>query len=46
MAKPMALSGNFAAAYATKQINPHVVAAYPITPQTLMMEKFSEYVAN
>jgi pyruvate ferredoxin oxidoreductase alpha subunit len=46
MAKPMALSGNFAAAFATKQINPHVVAAYPITPQTLMMEKFSEYVAN
>jgi len=46
MAKPMALTGNFAAAYATKQINPHVVAAYPITPQTTMMEKFSEYYAN
>ncbi|MHC1608952.1 MAG: pyruvate ferredoxin oxidoreductase [Candidatus Methanofastidiosia archaeon] len=46
MAKPMAISGNFAAAYSAKQINPHIVAAYPITPQTLMMEKFSEYVAN
>ncbi|HPR42185.1 MAG TPA: pyruvate ferredoxin oxidoreductase [Candidatus Methanofastidiosa archaeon] len=46
MAKSMALTGNFAAAYATKQINPHVVAAYPITPQTTMMEKFSEYYAN
>lgn len=46
MAKPMAMAGNIAAAFATKQINPHVVAAYPITPQTTMMEKFSEYVAD
>jgi pyruvate ferredoxin oxidoreductase alpha subunit len=46
MGKTLALAGNFAAAYATKQINPQVVAAYPITPQTTMMEKFSEYVAN
>lgn len=46
MVRSMALTGNFAAAYSTKQINPHVVAAYPITPQTTMMEKFSEYVAN
>ncbi|MBN1786041.1 MAG: pyruvate ferredoxin oxidoreductase [Candidatus Methanofastidiosa archaeon] len=46
MARSMAMAGNIAAAYSTKQINPHVVAAYPITPQTTMMEKFSEYVAN
>ncbi|MHC1605405.1 MAG: pyruvate ferredoxin oxidoreductase, partial [Candidatus Methanofastidiosia archaeon] len=46
MAKSMALAGNFAVAYAAKQINPEVVAAYPITPQTTMVEKFSEFVAN
>ena len=42
----MALTGNDAAAYALKQINPDVVAVYPITPQTEMMHKFAEYVAN
>lgn len=41
-----ALTGNEAVAYAMKQINPEVVASYPITPQTTIMEKFSEYVAN
>ncbi|MFQ6088462.1 MAG: pyruvate ferredoxin oxidoreductase [Candidatus Methanofastidiosia archaeon] len=29
-----------------RQINPDVVAGYPITPQTLSIEKFSEYVAD
>lgn len=43
---PMTLLGAHAAAYAMKQINPDVVAAYPITPQTPIMEKFSEYVAD
>ena len=33
-------------AYAFKQINPDVVAAYPITPQTDLVQKFSEYVAD
>jgi pyruvate ferredoxin oxidoreductase alpha subunit len=28
------------------QVNPDVVAAYPITPQTALMEEFSTYVAN
>jgi pyruvate ferredoxin oxidoreductase alpha subunit len=42
----VALTGNDSAAYAIKQINPDVVAAYPITPQTEMMHKFAEYVAN
>ena len=46
MAERMALTGNDSAAYALKQINPDVVAAYPITPQTEMMHKFAEYVAN
>lgn len=44
MRKPM--TGNEAAAYAMMQINPDVVAAYPITPSTQVVEKFSEYVAN
>nr|ADM95005.1 hypothetical protein [uncultured Atribacterota bacterium] len=42
----VAVTGNEAAAYAMKQINPDVVAAYPITPQTDVVEKFSEYVAD
>ncbi|MBI5206715.1 MAG: pyruvate ferredoxin oxidoreductase [Candidatus Firestonebacteria bacterium] len=46
MRKKVALTGNEAVAYAMKQINPDVVAAYPITPQTAMMEKFAEYVAD
>jgi len=29
-----------------KQINPDVVAAYPITPQTSLMEKFAQFVAD
>ncbi|MDP6049242.1 MAG: pyruvate ferredoxin oxidoreductase [Candidatus Bathyarchaeota archaeon] len=40
------LNGDESAAYATKQVNPDVVAAYPITPQTIIVERFSEYVAN
>lgn len=44
--KVMALTGNEAVAYAMKQVNPDVVAAYPITPQTSLMEKFSEFVAD
>ncbi|MCW4036136.1 MAG: pyruvate ferredoxin oxidoreductase, partial [Candidatus Bathyarchaeota archaeon] len=35
-----------AAAYSAKQVNPDVVAAYPITPQTIIVERFSEYVAD
>ena len=46
MAEKMALTGNDSAAYALKQINPDVVAAYPITPQTELMHKFAAYVAD
>ncbi|MCK4283009.1 MAG: pyruvate ferredoxin oxidoreductase [Candidatus Brocadiae bacterium] len=46
MAERMALTGNDSAAYAFKQINPDVVAAYPITPQTELMHKFAAYVAD
>ncbi len=42
----MALNGDEAVAYAVKQCSVDVVAAYPITPQTIIVEKFSEYVAN
>jgi pyruvate ferredoxin oxidoreductase alpha subunit len=42
----MALNGDEAIALAVKQCDVDVVAAYPITPQTIIVEKFSEYVAN
>ena len=42
----LGLNGDEAAALAAKQVNPDVVAAYPITPQTIIVERFSEYVAN
>ena len=41
-----ALTGDHAVAVAMRQINPDVVAAYPITPQTETVELFAEYVAN
>jgi pyruvate ferredoxin oxidoreductase alpha subunit len=40
------LTGAQAASIAMKQINPDVVAAFPITPQTDIMMNFSKYVAN
>lgn len=40
------LSGNEATAFAMKQINPDVVAAFPITPSTEIPQYFSTYVAN
>jgi pyruvate ferredoxin oxidoreductase alpha subunit len=42
----MGMNGDEASAYSTKQVNPDVVAAYPITPQTIIVERFSEYVAD
>ena len=44
--KIMPLNGDSAVAYAVKQCDVDVVAAYPITPQTIIVEKFSEYVAD
>ncbi len=44
--KRLLLSGNTALSYAVKQLDVDVVSAYPITPQTTMVEKISEYVAN
>ena len=40
------LSGNEASAVAMKQINPDVVAAFPITPSTEIPQYFSTFVSN
>lgn len=42
----VALTGNEAVATAFKQAKPHVAPAFPITPQTEMMHKFADFVAN
>ncbi|MCW4022338.1 MAG: transketolase C-terminal domain-containing protein [archaeon] len=44
--KTVPLNGDESVAYAVKQCDVDVVAAYPITPQTIIVEKFSEYVAD
>ncbi|HIE39585.1 MAG TPA: pyruvate ferredoxin oxidoreductase, partial [Anaerolineae bacterium] len=46
MSKFEALAGNEAVATAMRQINPDVVAAYPITPQTSTVQTFANYVAD
>ena len=40
------VDGNTAAAIAVKLCRPDVIAAYPITPQTPLVEKLSEFVAS
>ncbi|GAB6101211.1 pyruvate synthase subunit PorA [Thermococcus atlanticus] len=40
------MKGNEAAAWAAKLARPKVVAAFPITPSTLVPEKISEFVAD
>jgi len=40
------LSGNEAVAIALKQINPDVLAAYPITPSTEVPQYFAQFVAD
>jgi len=44
--KLMPMTGDQVAAYAMRQIEPDVVAAYPITPQTEIVMNFSQYVAD
>mgnify|MGYP000859431705 CR=1 FL=1 len=46
MKKTVAYTGNEAVAFGMKQINPDVVAAYPITPQTEIVQIFSNFVAD
>ena len=41
-----ALTGDEAAAEAMRQINPDVVAAYPITPQTEIVMNFAKFVSD
>jgi pyruvate ferredoxin oxidoreductase alpha subunit len=43
---PVAMNGDQAIAYSWRQVEPDVVAAYPITPQTIIVENFSEFVAD
>ncbi len=42
----VAATGNEAMAQALKQIDPDVCAAYPITPQTDLMQRFSDFVSD
>ncbi len=44
--KYMPLDGANAVAQAMRQIDPDVVAAYPITPQTAVVQNFSQFVAD
>jgi pyruvate ferredoxin oxidoreductase alpha subunit len=46
MARILAVSGNEAVAEALRQTNPDVCAAYPITPQTELMQRFASFVSN
>jgi len=43
---PVALEGDRAVAEAMRQMNPDVGAAYPITPQTEIVMRFSDFVAS
>lgn len=40
------ISGNDAAAIGAKLARPHVISAYPITPQTIVVERLSEMVES
>ncbi len=46
MAKVVAVTGNEAVANALRQADPDVCAAYPITPQTDMMQRFAGFVSD
>ena len=42
----LVISGNYAQSYAAKLARVQVVSAYPITPQTAIVEKIAEFVAS
>lgn len=46
MSEKTFISANEAAAYGTRLARPHVVAAYPITPQTTLVEKLADFLAE
>ncbi len=44
--KKAGMTSNYAAAYAVKAVDVDVIVAYPITPQTTIVERLAEFVAN
>lgn len=44
--KPFSATGNQMIAEAMRQVDPDVMAAYPITPQTTIVEGYAKFVAN
>jgi pyruvate ferredoxin oxidoreductase alpha subunit len=42
----VAMTGNEAVAHALRQIDPDVIAAYPITPQTDIIQYYSQFVSD
>lgn len=46
MSKILALTGDDSVAHAMRQINPDVLAAYPITPQTEIVQNFASFVSD
>ncbi len=46
MSKKIVIGGNDAIAYAAKQSYVDVVSAYPITPQTSIIEKIADFIAG
>lgn len=46
MSKLMALNGNHTISEAVRQIDPDVMAAYPITPSTAIVEKIAQFKAD
>jgi len=46
MSEKMFVSGNDAVALGVRLCRPHVIAAYPITPQTIAVERLSNFVED
>lgn len=42
--RTLLLTGNYAAAYAVREAQPDVISAYPITPQTPIIEKLADFI--
>ncbi|MEZ0289960.1 MAG: pyruvate ferredoxin oxidoreductase [Sulfolobales archaeon] len=40
------LSGNYSVAYAARDVDVDVISAYPITPQTTIVEKLADFIAS
>lgn len=46
MSNKIFVSGDEAVAFGVKLAKPHVIAAYPITPQTIVVERLADYVED